>query len=127
MTIALMPHFDTHQFIKTFLVSKNDEEKAETIAHEFTDVRSDVAVVIDRKFEEAKSELATKSDLASEKSDLKGEITELRSELRTEASKIRGEISSLETRLTNKFYLAVGGLAVFMTTLIVGILPMILR
>ena len=37
------------------------------------------------------------------------------------------KIAQLEIRMTNKLYIVVGGLAVFLTTIILGVLPFVLK
>lgn len=104
-----MPNFDTHKFVKSFVAAKTDEEKAEAIVDAVIRVKSDNEGKIVSTFDEVKKDFATKSDLLSTKNDL------------------RSEIKALEIRLTNKIYLTSGGLAIFISGLILGVLPIIIK
>ena len=97
--------FDTHAFIKSFINAKTDEEKAEILAKTIVEVKDEANNKVEMKFEKAKDDLVTKLYLDNK-------IKEI-------------DVKLKETQI--KMYVAVGGLGVFLTTVMLGILPFILR
>ena len=97
--------FDTHEFVKAFINCKTDEEKAELLVKTFATVKHESSQIIEEKFDKAKDELSTKHD-----------VLLVKEELRT-------DIKNLEI----KMYIIAGGLAMFLTTVMLGILPFILK
>ena len=64
-------NIDTHAFVKAFVNAKTDEQKAEIIADIVFKVKDLSEVKIETRFEKAKEELATKSDIIAVKRDIK--------------------------------------------------------
>jgi len=91
-------NFDTHSFIKEFLNAKTEEEKAEILAKTISEIKNESNYKIELKFEKAKEDLVTKMYLDNQLKDMQ-----------------------------IKIYLTIGGLGVFLTTVILGILPFILK
>ena len=111
--------FDTHEFVKAFINCKTDEEKAEILVKTFATVKHESSQIIEEKFDKAKDELSTKHDVLLVKQDIllvKKDILLVKEELRT-------DIKNLEI----KMYIIAGGLAMFLTTVMLGILPFILK
>ena len=104
--------FDTHEFVKAFINCKTDEEKAEILVKTFATIKHESSQIIEEKFDKAKDELSTKHDVLLVKQD----ILLVKEELRT-------DIKNLEI----KMYIIAGGLAMFLTTVMLGILPFILK
>ena len=125
-----MPNFDTHKFVKSFVTAKTEEEKAEAIVRVITEAKSDTQIEI----KETKNDFDSKIDLLATKNDLENFRLATKADLKLVKEELRGEIKSLEIRMkdgfdaiTTKFYLALGGVAVFLTGIILGILPMLTK
>lgn len=111
-TLNLTPKFmtlvDTHKFIKSFTLAKTNEEKAEAIINVVTEAKTSGEKKLEETFSYIRENFATKTDLK----DLELRLT----------NNFKDSISNL----TMRFFFAIGGLAVFLTGLIIGVLPLIL-
>ena len=139
--------FDTHAFVKMFVNAKTDEERGEILANTISQTRQENVIIVEKPFRKSISDLASKhdvSDVKKENSDIKSEIYDTRrdindikkeiktihlkiSEVELKISEVELKIAQLEIRMTNKFYIAFGCFAVFLTTVILGVLPFVLK
>ena len=134
--------FDTHAFVKMFVNAKTDEERGEILANTISQTRQENVAIVEKQLRKTTSQLEAKQNIDTiearkEMSSIQKDIIELRKEvdimqkdiieLRKEVKEIELKIAQLEIRMTNKLYIVVGGLAVFLTTIILGVLPFVLK
>ena len=128
--------FDTHAFVKMFVNAKTDEERGEILAKTISENRQESIIAVENQFRKSISDLASKHDVSDVKkensdiNDIKKEIKTIHlkiSEVELKISEIELKIAQLEIRMTNKFYIAFGCFAVFLTTVILGVLPFVLK
>ena len=134
--------FDTHAFVKMFVNAKTDEERGEILANTISQTRQENVTIVEKQLRKTTSQLEAKQNIDTiearkEMRAIQKDIIELRKEvdimqkdiieLRKEVKEIELKIAQLEIRMTNKLYIVVGGLAVFLTTIILGVLPFVLK
>ncbi len=98
-------HFDTHAFVEAFVNAKTEEAKAEVLAETMVRIDEKTSSKVDHRFDKAKDELVTKLYLDN-------------------------KIKDIDIRIKNlqiKIYLALGGLCAFLTTVMLTILPLMLK
>ena len=83
--------FDTHAFIKAFVNAKTDEEKGEVLARVIVAGEERTNSRVKERFEEAKDELATKSDIK----ELEVKITAIEKDIQG----IRKDIKELDLKI----------------------------
>ncbi len=120
--------FDTHAFVKMFVNAKTDEERGEILANTISQTRQENVIIVEKQLRKTTSQLEAKQNIDTiearkEMSSIQKDIIELRKEVK----EIELKIAQLEIRMTNKFYIAFGCFAVFLTTVILGVLPFVLK
>jgi|GEM_PF-5471161 len=100
-------------------MAKTDEERGEILAKTISENRQESIIAVENQFRKSISDLASKHDV----SDVKKEIKTIHLKI----SEVELKIAQLEIRMTNKFYIAFGCFAVFLTTVILGVLPFVLK
>ncbi len=141
--------FDTHAFVKAFVFAKTDTDKAEMLADTIAEIKNEASIKVEEKFEQAKDELATKRDIKELELSTKRDIKELELNIKALETNMKRDITALEFStkreietlrmsakndldiairdLTIKMYITVGGLGFFMATIMLGVLPFILK
>jgi uncharacterized protein YlxW (UPF0749 family) len=109
-------------------MAKTDEERGEILANTISQTRQENVAIVEKQLRKTTSQLEAKQNIDTiearkEMSSIQKDIIELRKEVK----EIELKIAQLEIRMTNKLYIVVGGLAVFLTTIILGVLPFVLK
>ena len=105
-------------------MAKTDEERGEILANTISQTRHENVTIVEKQLRKTTSQLEAKQNIDTietrkEMRAIQKDIIELRKEVK----EIELKIAQLEIRMTNKLYIVVGGLAVFLTTIILGVLP----
>ena len=109
-------------------MAKTDEERGEILANTISQTRQENVTIVEKQLRKTTSQLEAKQNIDTiearkEMSSIQKDIIELRKDVK----EIELKIAQLEIRMTNKLYIVVGGLAVFLTTIILGVLPFVLK